>query len=156
MLHLYGAHEAVHLEAADALCTGLQLVNFWQDVAVDWRKGRVYLPQDALRRHGLSDDDIARWTEAGGPIGADPAWPQWRALMQAQSQRAAGLLRTGLPLTRRLPGRIGLELRLVAHGGLRILERLAAVDFDVYARRPVLRRRDWAVLCWRALRRPRA
>ncbi|MBV6307107.1 squalene synthase HpnC [Candidimonas humi] len=142
MLHLYRAVSPANLREADALCSGLQLVNFWQDVAVDWAKGRVYLPQDALRRHGVDEGQIARG-EAG---------PAWQELMRAQATQAREMLLAGLPLARRLPGRIGLELRMVAQGGLRILERLERIHYDVFRHRPTLRKSDWILLLWRALR----
>ncbi|OZI33867.1 squalene synthase HpnC [Bordetella genomosp. 10] len=141
MLHLYGVSDAEALRQSDAICTGLQLVNFWQDVRVDWRKDRVYLPQDALRRHGVGEEDLA----------ACRLTPQWQALLGAQVARARALLHSGAPLTRRLPGRIGLELRLVVQGGLRILERIEQARYDVFMNRPELGARDWCVMLWRAL-----
>jgi len=140
MLHLYGAAMPDNLRQADAICTGLQLTNFWQDVRLDWNKGRVYLPQQELRRHGLSDEDIARRI----PTAA------WTAMMRAQTDKARGLLLAGAPLAGTLAGRIGLELRLVVQGGLRILERIDAVSGDVFLNRPVLGPKDWAVMFWRA------
>ncbi|WP_454689530.1 squalene synthase HpnC [Achromobacter aloeverae] len=141
MLHLYGVSDAEALRQSDAICTGLQLVNFWQDVRIDWRKDRVYLPQDALRRHGVGEEDLA----------ACRLTPQWEALLGAQVARARALLHSGAPLTRRLPGRIGLELRLVVQGGLRILERIEQARYDVFMNRPELGARDWCVMLWRAL-----
>jgi len=142
MLHLYGADQPHNMREADALCTGLQLTNFWQDVAIDWKKSRVYLPQDKLARHGVPESHIAEGR-------CDPAW---QALMQEQAAQARELLLQGLPLARRLPGRIGLELRMVALGGLRILERMEPVHYDVFKHRPTLQKRDWLLLSWRTLR----
>ena len=133
LLALYGIDEPQALRWSDSICTGLQLANFWQDVAVDWSKGRVYLPQSELARFGLTDADVA----AGG------RHPQWPALMRAQTDVARRLLQAGAPLARRLPGRIGWELRLVVQGGLRILERIDRVDGDVFGRRPQLAGPDW-------------
>ncbi|ALM81992.1 squalene synthase HpnC [Bordetella sp. N] len=141
MLHLYGVADAEALRHADAICTGLQLVNFWQDVRVDWHKDRVYLPQDALLRHGVSEEDLA----------ACRLTPQWQALLGEQVARTRALLHSGAPLTRRLPGRIGLELRLVVQGGLRILERIEQARYDVFMNRPELGGRDWTIMLWRAL-----
>jgi squalene synthase HpnC len=140
MLHLYGAANAENLRDADAICSGLQLVNFWQDVRVDWRKDRVYLPQDALRRHGVTEEDIAACR-------LDSAW---EALMRDVIGHARALLHSGAPLARRLPGRIGLELRLVVQGGLRILERIEQARYDVFMNRPELGAKDWGVMIWRA------
>lgn len=141
MLHLYGAADAGNLRDADAICTGLQLVNFWQDVRIDWRKDRVYLPQDAMRRYGVTETDIATCRLT----------PAWEALMADMVDRTRALLNSGAPLARRLPGRIGLELRLVVQGGLRILERIERARYDVFMNRPELGARDWAVMMWRAL-----
>src|SRR5690606_29882024 len=140
MLHLYGAAEPDNVRLADAVCTGLQLANFWQDVRLDWNKGRVYLPQQELRRHGLGEEDIAR----------QALTPAWSAMMRAQTARARAQLQAGAPLARRIGGRIGLELRLVVQGGLRILERIDATGGDVFLNRPQLGLRDWAIMLWRA------
>ncbi|WP_397475668.1 squalene synthase HpnC [Pusillimonas sp.] len=142
MLHLYGATHPENLRQADAVCTGLQLTNFWQDVAIDWNKSRVYLPQDKLVRHGVDESHIAQGR-------CDSSW---QSLMREQVGQARCLLLEGLPLARRLHGRIGLELRMVALGGLRILERMEQLHYDVFQHRPTLRKRDWVVLSWRTLR----
>ena len=142
MLHLYDACTPENLRRSDAVCTGLQLANFWQDVAIDWRKARVYLPQDKLARHGVDESQIAEGR-------CDAAW---QSLMREQCAQARGLLQQGMPLARRLPGRIGLELRMVVLGGLRILERLEPLHYDVFQNRPTLRKRDWLLLSWRTLR----
>ncbi len=142
MLHLYQAATPPNLAQADAICTGLQLTNFWQDIAVDWQKGRIYLPRQKLNHYGVSEDHIAR------KLHTDAAW---QALMQAQVQQARELLNSGLPLAHKLPGRLGLELKLVVHGGLRILERLNQLHYDVFFHRPTLTKRDWTLLLWRSL-----
>jgi len=159
MLHLYGAASPQNLAWSDAICTGLQLVNFWQDIAVDWRKARVYLPQDALARHGIDERFIAenaRPAQTGAGAKPPAAWDEtgaaWRALMRARAGRARELLVSGLPLARRLPLRPGFELALVVQGGLRILERLDQLHYDMFRRRPTLGKRDWALMLWRAVR----
>jgi len=141
MLHLYNAHELAYLPWSDAICTGLQLTNFWQDVALDWAKGRIYLPRDALARHGVSETDIAQ----------NLVTPAWTALMRERCAHARARLLCGAPLAGRLPGRIGLELKLVVQGGLRILERIDACAGDVFRHRPTLCARDWPLILWRAL-----
>jgi phytoene synthase len=146
MLHLYGAAKPDNLAASSSICTGLQLVNFWQDVAVDWRKGRVYLPQEDLQRFGVSETDIAQ-----GRVD-----DRWRALMEFEVARARALLHCGAPLARRLPGRVGWELRLVVLGGLRILQRIERAGYDVFRARPVLGPRDWAWIIRHAVRFPPA
>jgi len=142
MLALYGELDDTSLRESDAICTALQLINFWQDVAIDIAKGRIYLPQDDLARYGVQPADIEQGRHG----------PAWRALMRFQVGRARALMLEGAPLATRLRGRIGLELRMVVQGGLRILEAIERADYDVFQRRPQLRRRDWAVIAWRAIR----
>ena len=141
LLALYHVDAPEALDCSDRICTGLQLANFWQDVAVDWGKGRVYLPQSELARFNVDVATIA----AGGRN------PHWSLLMRAQTDRARQLLESGAPLARRLPGRLGWELRLVIQGGLRILDRIDRVRGDVFNRRPRLRAPDWALMTARAL-----
>lgn len=141
MLHLYGAVDSRNVVQSDAICSALQLINFWQDVAIDWDKDRVYLPQEDLQRFGVAEADIAAHRDT----------PAWRELMAFEVQRARALMLAGAPLALRLPGRIGWELRLVVQGGLRILEKIEAVDYDVYRRRPRLGKADWLLLAWRSL-----
>jgi squalene synthase HpnC len=141
LLHLFGTTDAQSLSRSDAICSALQLINFWQDVAIDQRKQRIYLPQEDLERFGVGEAQIA----AGDTSGA------WSALMRFQVARARAMLESGAPLARQLRGRIGLELALVVQGGLRVLEKLDAVDGDVFKRRPVLRPWDWMLMLTRAL-----
>lgn len=142
VLHLFGRTEPERLEQSDAICTALQLINFWQDVAIDWAKDRVYIPQCDLPRFGISEADIA----------AGHCTPAWTALMAFEIDRAETLMRRGLPLVHALPGRLGWEIRLTVQGGLRILERLRGVGGDVFRRRPTLGPRDWMVVAARSLR----
>jgi len=141
MLHLYRATTPGHVRQADAICTALQLINFCQDVAIDWQKQRIYLPLEDLERFGVTEAMIADETDA----------PAWRQLMQFEIDRARALMLSGAPLVKRLPGRIGWELRLVVQGGLRILARIEQAEGDVFRRRPVLGARDWLAMGWRAL-----
>jgi squalene synthase HpnC len=142
MLHLYRAATPDNVRDSDAICTALQIINFWQDVAIDWDKQRIYLPQEDMLRFGVSVAhlDTRRSDDA------------WRALMRFEVERARSLLLSGAPLALRLPGRIGWELRLVIQGGLRILERLDAAGYDVFRRRPRLRAPDWLIMGGRACR----
>jgi squalene synthase HpnC len=142
MLLLYGEADAAAIAQSNAVCSALQLINFWQDVAIDIDKGRIYLPLEDLERFGVGQAQIERHE-------SDAAW---RALMQFEVARARALMLEGAPLARRLPGRIGWELRMVVQGGLRILELIEAVGFDVFRRRPQLAGTDWLVIGWRALR----
>lgn len=141
LLVLYGEAGAGNLEYANAICTSLQLINFWQDVAIDWQKGRVYFPQDEMRHYGITEDQIAR-SDTGG------AWPRFMAF---QVQRSRDLLHSGKPLGRILKGRIGLEMRTIIAGGDRILSKISAVNGDVFRHRPVLTKPDWVWMLARAL-----
>ena len=141
LLCLYTAETPENLRRSDAICTSLQLINFCQDVAIDWQKQRIYLPQDDMARFGVSADDIA----------AGRCDERWRALMSFQLGRARAMMGDGAPLARALPGRIGWELRLIVLGGLRIIEAIEAASYDVFRHRPVLGKHDWLRLGWRAL-----
>jgi phytoene/squalene synthetase len=141
VLHLFGRTEAVHLEQSDCICTALQLINFWQDVAIDWQKNRVYIPQTDFPHFKTSEADISasRWSA------------NWAALMDFEIDRAQALMQRGAPLVHALPGRLGWEIRLTMQGGLRILERLRRVRGNVFTHRPKLGKWDWLVLAGRSL-----
>ena len=141
LLHLFDAVTEENLKHSDAICSSLQLINFWQDVEIDWRKDRVYLPQDEMRRFCVTERQIANREVS----------TQWQALMRFQVGRARELIQSGAPLGRALPGRIGLEIRTIVQGGLRILEKIDKAEGDVYHHRPVLRTYDWPLLLLRAL-----
>jgi squalene synthase HpnC len=141
MLSLYGAAGETNVRQSDAICSSLQLINFLQDVAIDREKDRIYLPMD----------DLARFQVEPAQLDRRHADARWRALMAFEVARARALMLSGAPLALRLPGRIGWELRLVVHGGLRILESIERAGYDVFTRRPKLGPLDWALIGWRAL-----
>lgn len=141
MLHLYGAATPEQLKQSDAICSALQLINFWQDVAIDWKKQRIYLPQEDMARFGVTEQTI----DAG------VVTPPWQQLMQFEIDRARALMLSGAPLAKQLPGRLGWELRLVVQGGLRILTRIEKVNGDVFRQRPQLTLVDWIAVGWRGL-----
>ncbi|WP_293781327.1 squalene synthase HpnC [uncultured Oxalicibacterium sp.] len=141
MLHLYNESSTDNLQDASAICSALQLINFWQDVALDWHKERIYLPAEDCIRFGVDAQQIEQ-----GNVN-----PSWQALMQFEISRTRQMMRDGASLALRLPGRIGWELRLVIQGGLRILEKIEAVQYDVFHQRPVLNKLDWLRIVWRAL-----
>jgi squalene synthase HpnC len=141
MLHLFGHADPRSLAQSDAICSALQLINFWQDVRIDWQKDRVYLPLDEMAHFGVTEAQIA----AGLCDGA------WRDLMGFQIDRSRSLMESGAPLGRRLPGRFGLEIRLTIRGGLAILDKLEAANCDMFRHRPVLEWHDWPFLLLRAL-----
>ncbi len=142
MLHLYQHVNPLSLQQSDSICSALQLINFWQDIAIDWNKERIYLPLDDMREFQVSETDIQRMTVN----------KSWQALMQFQTGRARTMLLSGSPLCKALGGRIGWELRFVVQGGLLILERIEQANYDIYQQRPVIKKSDFPVLAWRALR----
>lgn len=142
LLHLYRVGDALSLRQSDAICTSLQLINFWQDLSVDLPRDRVYVPLADLQRHGF---DLPRLLQ-------QPDDAAMRALVRDLAMWAGALMAEGAPLALRLPGRIGWELRLVVQGGLRILEKIAAMDFASVRTRPVLGRKEAPALLWHALR----
>ncbi len=144
LLELYGHRTAQDMRLADQVCSSLQIINFLQDVAIDYRKDRIYMPQDEMARFGVTEAHIA----AGRPGG------NWHPFFCFQCDRARAMLEDGAPLTRRLGGRLGLELRLILEGGRRILDKLGQVQGDVFGQRPVLGRADWAGMLWRMAVRP--
>ena len=136
LLHLYKKATPQNLIYSDAICTALQLINFWQDVKKDYAIGRIYLPQDEMTRFGVSEAHIAQGL-------LDKAWHD---LMHFQADRASSMMKGGAPLGTILTGRIGLEMRLIIAGGNRILQKLRYVNFDMFNRRPVLRPHDWVIM----------
>ena len=147
LLHLYGVDDARALAQSDAICSALQLVNFWQDLSVDLPRGRFYLPCADSAAHGL----LAKDFEGFRPLGTAVPPPAAIALVADEAAWARALMNKGAPLVHRLPGRAGWELRFVVQGGLRILDKIEALGFDTYARRPTIGKSDAPLLAWRAL-----
>jgi squalene synthase HpnC len=141
MMHLYGDQDPRHLAYSDAICSSLQLINFLQDIAVDYRKGRIYLPQDELVAHHVGENQIAEGDTRG----------LWHTMMNKQIERTRKLLQAGAPLGRQLKGRIGLELRMTILGGEAILRKLHADPGCVFRNRPALTKKDWLFMLRRAL-----
>jgi len=148
LLHLYGVTDARSLAQSDAICSALQLINFWQDLSVDLPRGRRYLPREDCRVHGLADGDFDRFA----PLAATTPPSAAIALVASEVAWARGLMQEGAPLVHRLPGRAGWELRFVVQGGSRILDKIEAQGCDSFSARPTLVRGDAALLAWRALR----
>ena len=139
LLELFGPEYS--REQSDHICSALQIINFWQDVAVDWRKNRVYIPQEDLERFEVAESQIA--------LGV--ADDHWRNLMSFECTRAREMLRSGAPLGRALPGRLGLEIRATVQGGMTILDKIDSVAGDVFRNRPVLGPVDWMRILARAI-----
>jgi hydroxysqualene synthase len=141
LLHLYGVSDAPSLRASDAICSALQLANFWQDLSLDTQRGRLYVPLADARRHGISAEDLLAQHDSSTV----------RALVAEMVGWTRDLMLEGSPLVHRIGGRAGWELRLVVQGGLRILERIERGAYDALLRRPRLRWHDAPLLAWRAL-----
>lgn len=141
LLHLYGCTSEAQLAQSDAVCTSLQLINFWQDIGQDYdENNRIYVPLQDMARLGVTEKHfVGKVTDAA-----------MRSLMDFQIERARSLMYSGAPLGRNLPGRLGLELRLTIEGGLSILQALQRHPQDAFAR-PRLTNRDWLRSIWRAI-----
>lgn len=142
MLHLYRVAGTQAQRQSDAICTALQLANFWQDVSIDTHRGRLYIPETDCRRHGVASEQFA-----GGQEDTNT-----RAVLAEMVRWTRELMSHGAPLVHRLPGRSGWELRLVVQGGLRILDKIERMDYGTLHARPRLNGYDAPRLFWRALR----
>jgi squalene synthase HpnC len=127
--------------ASDAVCTALQLTNFWQDLGVDWMKGRLYLPDSIWRPAGAREADLA----------SRRLTPEWRAALQDVTLRTRALFAEGRAVCGAVNGRLRYELRATWLGGTRILDKLEAADFDMFRKRPTLTKTDVPPLLWRTL-----
>jgi squalene synthase HpnC len=149
VLALFGRRDARTEPLSDAICSALQLINFLQDTAIDWRRGRLYLPTDELAAAGLDEDAIARACAAGRAPDA------LRAFLARQTRLAGALLESGAPLIALVPTRLAWELRATLAGGRRIVERLSAGGHDPFAARPHLTWRDAPALARLMFQPPR-
>jgi squalene synthase HpnC len=141
LLGLHGVSDAVSLRRSDAICSALQLINFWQDFSRDGPKGRLYVPQTDLDRHGMAAEDVLACRDS----------PAARALIADLCRWARALMLEGAPLALALPGRAGWELRLVVQGGLAILDKIERRRHDSLLHRPSVGVLDFPRLAWRAL-----
>ena len=128
VLRLSGYNDDGLDRASDAVCTALQLTNFWQDLAVDWSRGRLYVPEETWRAHG-ADPHVLN----GGAM-----TPQWAQALGDCAHRTRSLFETGRPVCDGVRGRLRYELRATWLGGVRVLQRLERSGFDVFTRRPSL------------------
>jgi squalene synthase HpnC len=137
VLYLCGYSDAERQQLSDSTCTALQLANFWQDVAVDYGKGRIYLPLDDLRRFSVTEDSIAQRR----------ATPQFIDLMKFEVQRAREWFERGLPLVKKVNRELAVDLELFSRGGQEILNAIERQGYDVLSRRPVISkpRKLWLV-----------
>lgn len=150
LLHLYQAATPNNVELSDNICSALQIINFLQDIAIDFKKNdgkqRIYMCQDELLKFGITEQQIAAYVYASVPVDS-----QWQEFMQFNLQRVHGLLIAGKPLGRILKGRIGFEMRMIIAGGERIITKITKVDGDIFNHRPTLNNWDWLLILTKAL-----
>ena len=142
LLHLYGIRDRRSLEQSDAICTSLQLINFWQDLSIDIPRGRIYVPLSDCAREAVDPQqllDLQHNRATRRLVATEVAW-------------ARELMLEGAPLVKRIPGRAGWELRVVIQGGLRILEKIERMQHATLRERPRLTTWDVPVMLWRAWR----
>lgn len=137
VLYLCGYRDEERQKLSDFTCTALQLANFWQDVAVDYTKGRIYLPLEDLAQYGVRESDIAEGR----------ATPQFLEMMQFEVARARDWFQMGLPLARLVDKQLALDVELFSRGGQEILSAIERQTYDVLKRRPVISkpRKLWLV-----------
>jgi len=141
LLHLYGITDAKALSYSDDICTALQLINFWQDISQDIPRGRFYLSEDASTQFGISRADLLSLIQTENTT----------KLIAAQTINTLARIRKGSQLVHLIPGRAGWELRFVVQGGLRILDKIKALDYAMLNNRPKLNTWDYVVITWRTL-----
>jgi squalene synthase HpnC len=145
LLHLYGKSTPSNIQLSDNICTALQIINFLQDIAIDFKKNegkqRIYMCQDEMAAFNISEMQIEAQT-------VDMHWQQF---MQFNLQRVSALLQAGKPLGRILSGRIGFEMRMIIAGGERIIQKINIVNGDIFKHRPTLNKWDWLIIIFKAL-----
>ncbi len=150
LLHLYHAATPENIQMADQICSALQLINFLQDIAIDFQKNagkqRIYLCQDELQQFGISETLLAAYISGHKAVDQ-----QWQTFMQHNLSRAQHLLRQGKPLGKVLKGRIGLEMRLIIAGGEQMIKKITQVKGDVFNHRPTLSKVDWIFMLFKAI-----
>jgi squalene synthase HpnC len=150
LLHLYQAATPNNIELSDNICSALQIINFLQDISIDFKKNdgkqRIYMCQDELLKFGITEQQIAAYVNASAPVDKE-----WQQFMQFNLQRVRTLLITGKPLGRILKGRIGFEMRMIIAGGERIITKITKVNGDIFNHRPTLNNWDWLLILTKAL-----
>lgn len=141
VLYTCGYRDEERFRLSDATCSALQLANFWQDVRVDWAKDRVYLPQEDMRRFGVTDATIDKGI----------ATPGFRELLKFEVEYARGLFHQGLPLIGMVDRELAVDLDLFSRGGLEILNAIERQSHDVLASRPSISKRTKLQLALRAV-----
>jgi len=150
LLHLYEQATPKNLQLSDNICSALQIINFLQDIAIDFKKNdgkqRIYMCQDELARFGITELQINAYVNGSQLIDDN-----WRRFMRFNLDRVQALLQAGKPLGKILKGRIGFEMRMIIAGGECIIGRIAKVNGDVFRHRPVLNKWDWSKILIKAL-----
>jgi hydroxysqualene synthase len=141
LLHLYGITDSVALGYSDNICTALQLINFWQDISQDIPRGRFYLTEAACAQFNVTRVDLISLKQTKNTTN----------LIAAQAVNTRAMMQKGSQLVHLIPGRAGWELRFVVQGGLRILDKIKALDYAMLVKRPKLTKLDYLVIGWRAL-----
>ena len=145
LLHLYGITDAKALSYSDDICTSLQLINFWQDLSQDILRGRFYIPEDECAQFGVSRAELIN------SVQTKQQSQNATKLIAAQATNTPARMINGSKLVHLIPGRAGWELRFVVQGGLRILDKIKALNFQMLIHRPKLNTWDYVVIGWRAL-----
>ena len=145
LLELYGESSPEKIQHADNICSALQLINFLQDIAIDFKKNdgkqRIYMCQNEMARFNITEQQIA----------TQMVDINWQRFMQFNLKRVSIMLQAGKPLGRILKGRIGFEMRAIIAGGERIIHKIDRVNGDIFNRRPTLNKWDWMVILTKAL-----
>ena len=141
LLHLYGIHDEVALGYSDNICTALQLINFWQDISQDIPRGRFYLTDAACAQFNVNRGDLIALKQTKNTTD----------LIAAQAANTLAMMQKGSKLVHLIPGRAGWELRFVVQGGLRILDKIKALDYQMLNNRPKLKTWDYVVIFWRSV-----
>jgi hydroxysqualene synthase len=141
LLHLYGITDAIALGYSDNICTALQLINFWQDISQDIPRGRFYLTEAACTQYNVTRADLISLKQTQNTTN----------LIAAQAINTLAMMQKCSQLVHLIPGRAGWELRFVVQGGLRILDKIKALDYAMLEKRPKLTKLDYVVIGWRAL-----
>jgi len=150
LLYLYGQSNAVNIQLSDNICTALQIINFLQDIAIDFKKNdgkqRIYLCQDEMAAFNITESQIKDFVD-----GKQETDENWQQFILFNLHRVSALLYSGKPLGRILTGRIGFEMRMIIAGGERIIAKINKVNGDVFNFRPTLNYTDWLIVFFKAL-----
>ena len=136
VLRVAGVTDDKAMRASDALCTALQLANFWQDFGVDWRRGRLYVPREEFEKSGAREADL----------GGDAMTAEWKSALRSCVVVTRALFEAGRPVAEHVRGRLRYELRATWAGGLRILDKVEALEYDTLHSRPTIGKRDLPAL----------